>query len=179
MMQDILAAHFARYPLMRPQDAVKLLYQAEFGPEHMIRDEKKSFDLLRSEIEGLTPFPGEPLYESIGNGLCRLHLRPCVERGVPLQDIHRLFVEAARGVKGDKRRFRESLRLLEDMAEGDETPFEAIELDIFLIPYRDKNCPSLHHSPEYRAAYQPAYRIVQQKKLKDYLAALRAGREIR
>ena len=173
MMQDVLADHFARYPLMLPQDAVKLMYQAEFGPEHLIRDEKKSLATLEEEMASLTPGSGEKMYEPIGNGLCRWNLRACLSQGIPAEDVNRLLIETAQSVHGDKRRFRESLRLLEDMAEGDETPFEAIELDIFLIQYRDKNCPSLHHSEAYRRAYRPAYRVVSQRKLKEYLAARR------
>ncbi|MBQ9263728.1 MAG: hypothetical protein IJ189_05895 [Clostridia bacterium] len=173
MIQDVLAAHFAQYPYMEPQDAVKLLYQAEFGPEHMIRDEKKSLQMLKDEMALLRPVEGEKMYESIGNGLCRWNLRPCMAKGIPAEDINQLFVETSRSVKGDKRSFRESLRALEEMAEGDETPFEAIQLDIFLIQYRDRNCPPVHHSDAYRQAYRPAYRVVSQKKLKDYLKALR------
>ena len=176
-MQDVLAEHFARYPYMDPQDAVKLLYQAEFGPEHMITDEKKSLALLEAEMAGLTADAhGEPLYEPIGNGLCRWNLKPCVEKGIPAADIHRLFLETSRSVKGDKRRFLESLRMLEEMAEGDETPFDALALDVFLIRYRDRKCPAVHHSEGYRRAYRPAYRVVSQKKLKDYLTALRQAR---
>lgn len=174
MIQDVLADHFARYPYMAPQDAVKLLYQAEFGPGHMVADEKKSLALLEAEIAGLNPVKGEKMYESIGNGLCRWNLRPCVEKGIPAEDIHRLFAETARGMKGDKRRFMRSLQLLEEMAEADETPFDPIDLDVYLIRYREKKCPAVHHSEAYKNAYHPAYRIVNQKKLKDYLAVRRA-----
>ena len=34
----ILRAHAEKYPLMRPQDAVKLVYQNEFGGGHLIVD---------------------------------------------------------------------------------------------------------------------------------------------
>lgn len=176
MIQDVLADHFRKYPRMLPQDAVKLLYQAEFGPEHLIRDGMKSLSMIEAEMASLTePLPGESLYEPIGNGLCRWNLRPCKAKGIPAEDINRLFLETAQGVRGDYRRFRESLNMLEDMAEGDETPFEAIELDVFLIQYRDKNCPAVHHSEAYRAAYRPSYRVVYQKKLKEYLTARREG----
>ena len=36
----ILASHAERYPLMEPTDAVKLIYQNEFGGGHLIRDEE-------------------------------------------------------------------------------------------------------------------------------------------
>lgn len=36
-LYGVLCAHAARYPLMRPTDAVKLIYQGEFGSGHMIK----------------------------------------------------------------------------------------------------------------------------------------------
>lgn len=174
MIRDVLLAHFDAYPRMLPQDAVKLLYQAVFGPEHLIRDEKRCLEELKKEMSALPPGPQkEPVYESIGNGLCRLNLRPCAEKGIPPEDICRLFIEAARGMRGDRRQLQEAVGELMQLAEEDETPFEAIELDVFLIQYRDKNCPALHHSEQYRRAYAPAYRVAVQKKVKDYLAGRR------
>ncbi len=172
MLEDVLLQHFALYPNMEPQDAVKLIYQQEFGPEHLIRDPARALTMIRQEMNGLTPQAGEPLYEAIGNGLCRLNLRPCKERGIPAEDIARLFTETAAGVQGDKKRFRLALRILQKLAEADETPFDPVELDLFLARYPD-SCPAMHHSEAYRTAYAPAYRIVLQKKVKDYLASRR------
>lgn len=50
---DILAAHLAAYPLMRPEDAYKLAYQSEFGGGHMVTDEQES--LLRIERDSRPP----------------------------------------------------------------------------------------------------------------------------
>ena len=172
MLKDVLLTHFDRYPLMRPQDAVKLIYQQEFGPEHLIRDPEKSLQMLRQEMGGLEAEEKEPLYESIGNGLCRLNLRPCLARGIPPEDICRLFGETSASVTGERRRFRQGIRELRELAESGDTPFDALELDLFLARYPD-SCPAVHHSEGYRAAYHPAYRVVLQKKIKDYLAAQR------
>ncbi len=172
MLEDILLQHFERYPQMEPQDAVKLIYQQEFGPEHAVKDVKKALILLKQEMDALTPKPGEPLYESIGNGLCRLNLRPCAERGIPAEDIARLFLETAQAASGDKKSFRQGLKALQKLAEAGETPFDAVELDLFLARYPD-SCPAVHHSVSYHLAYAPAYRVVAQKKVKDYLAGRR------
>ena len=173
MLEDILLQHFDRYPQMQPQDAVKLIYQQEFGPGHLIKDEKKAMEFLRQEMAGVgEPLPGEALYESIGNGLCRLNLRPCKAKGIPLEDILRLFMETANGIQGDKKRFIAGIHVLQKLTEEDDTPFEPVMLDIFLAKY-PKSCPAVHHSDAYRLAYQPAYRVVSQQRLKHYLALLR------
>ena len=174
MIRDILAEYFDRYPLAGPQDAVKLIYQHVFGPGHLIRDREKTLRVLREEMALLSAWDGkEPLYERIGGGLCRLNLRPCIAKGIPAEDICALLTEAAEGTKGDVKKFRQALGELEEMADYGETPFEGIALDVFLMDYRDRGCPPVHHSVPYREAYRPAYRVVIQKKLKDYLAARR------
>lgn len=48
-LHGILTAHAARYPLMRPADAVKLLYQQEFGGGHLVTDTADSLVRLRTE----------------------------------------------------------------------------------------------------------------------------------
>ncbi len=175
MAEDILLEHFARYPGMEPQDAVKLLYQREFGPAHMLRDPKGALTALRREMTGLgEPLSGERLYEPIGGGLCRLNLRPCLSKGISAEDICALCLETAEGMRGDEKRFRQALRVLQRLAEEEETPFDAAALDIFLARYPARPCP-VHHSDAYRAAYRPAYRLVSQKKIKDYLAEKRGG----
>lgn len=178
MTADTLLAHFERYPRMEAQDAVKLIYQMEFGPEHLIRDEKKSLKTLEEEMAALSADAEEALYVPIGNGLCRLNLRACLSRGIEAADINRLLCETAKGVSGDKKRFWQGVRVLQELADADETPFEPVLLDLFLARY-PKTCPPMHHSEMYRRFYQPAYRVVSQKKVKDYLSLRRAKEQAR
>ena len=91
---------------------------------------------------------------------------------IPAEDICRLMCETADRVTGDKKRFRQAIHELQDLAEADETPFLPLALDLFLARY-PASCPAVHHSESYRAAYRPAYRLVLQKKIKDYLAQRR------
>lgn len=173
MLEDDLLRHFSLYPRMEPQDAVKLIYQHVFGPEHMVRDGAKTLAYLRQEMAGIgEPLPGEALYESIGGGLCRLNLRPCKARGISAEDINRLFVETAQSAQGDDKAFFHAIRSLQKLAEEDQTPFAPVALDVFLSRYPRKPT-AVHHSEAYRVAYAPAYRVVAQKKIKDYLALRR------
>ena len=50
-LETILFAHAGRYPQMEPTDAVKLIYQNEFGGGHLIRDEDAALRYLRQEYE--------------------------------------------------------------------------------------------------------------------------------
>ena len=60
-MEDILFAHASRYPLMEPRDAVKLIYQNEFGGGHLIRNEKACLEFLSKEYASVPQNPGIPL----------------------------------------------------------------------------------------------------------------------
>ncbi len=174
MIENILLTHFEAYPQMRPQDAMKLIYQHVFGPEHLITDGGKTLTALEKEMNGLEDGPArEHLYESIGNGLCRLNLRPCKERGIPAEDINRLFAETSRETKGEAKQFWLAVRALQKLAEDGEAPFDTVEMDLFLARYPQKPAP-VHHSEGYKKAYRPAYRVISQRKVKDYLAKRRS-----
>ena len=48
---SVLTAHAKKYPLMLPCDAVKLLYQNEFGGGHLVQDEKQSLARMKIRFE--------------------------------------------------------------------------------------------------------------------------------
>ena len=73
-LKAILITHANRYPLMQPQDAVKLIYHNEFGGGHLIRDEEACLNYLRREYADLEKDPSAQLYEEIGNGIVRVNL---------------------------------------------------------------------------------------------------------
>lgn len=52
-LKAILMAHAKKYPLMHPTDAVKLIYQNEFGGGHLIRDEQACLNFLYREYKQL------------------------------------------------------------------------------------------------------------------------------
>lgn len=46
-LETILRDHASRYPRMEPTDAVKLVYQNEFGGGHLIRNPESCLEALR------------------------------------------------------------------------------------------------------------------------------------
>ena len=66
-LEAILKIHVKRYPLMQPTDAVKLIYQNEFGGGHLIRDEEICLNYLRQDSANRM----QKFYEqlSVENGL--------------------------------------------------------------------------------------------------------------
>lgn len=158
-IQEILLFHAARYPLMTPQDAVKLLYQNAFGPGHLLSDPLKAMIYLEREhvtLPPAAPLPPEP----IGNGLVRVYLN-----GLSLPNLAKLFhdfSETAANFRGDAALFAQNLSRLEALTAEGAMPFDVATLSAYLIPYRRADCPLVSHSSQYKAAYAPAYRVVQE-----------------
>lgn len=157
-LEQILRAHAARYPKMQPADAVKLIYQNEFGGGHLITDENAALTYLKSEYAATRKDPSAFLYEEIGNGIVRIHLAALDERD--LDALGRAFLRSAAAHHGTKERFREKLAVLDALTQTQLFSFDADTLRRYLSQYEAAGYPAVSHSLCYREAYRPAYRIV-------------------
>lgn len=160
---QILKAHAARYPEMEPTDAVKLIYQNEFGGGHLIKDEAACLAYLRSEYESVETDPSLPLWEDIGNGIVRVNLAAA---DCPVEQLGQDFIRSARGHRGSMEQFLEKLGILRQLSREGVFPFSPEELEAYLSDYLGLGCPPVSHSPRYRSVYRPAYRVI----LKEYLS---------
>jgi uridine kinase len=162
----VLKEHAQRYPLMRPRDAVKLLYQNEFGGGHLVKDEESSLRYLRAEHAGLTPRTTLELAEDIGNGHVRLNLCAVDVSRVPLECVNKIFVASSQQRPGDLESFVEKLGTLQEAVRGGLFNFSEEELTAYLNGYKDIGYPAVSHSEEYRRAYGPAYRVIDARYIK-------------
>lgn len=156
-LETILFAHAGRYPQMEPTDAVKLIYQNEFGGGHLIRDEDAALRYLRQEYETVVKDSSGPLWEDIGNGLVRVNLAAVSEGD--LDRLGKAFLASAAGHQGSMAHFREKLEGLRTLARKGIFQFSVEELDAYLKKYEQAGYPMVSHSPQYRQAYRPAYRV--------------------
>lgn len=157
-LRPILLSHAKRYPLMQPRDAVKLIYQNEFGGGHLIRDEEACLNYLRREYATLEKDPTAPLYENIGNGIVRVNLA-----AVKPEDLAQLgqdFIASAAKHKGTLDSFLNKLEVLRKLTAEGVFTFDTNALSAYLSEYKAAGYPAVSHSPEYRQAYKPAYRII-------------------
>ena len=157
-LKEILIAHAERYPLMQPADAVKLIYQNEFGGGHLIRDEQACLRYLRQEYDSITKYPDMPLCEEIGSGIVRVHL--AAVRPQDLEQLGHVFVRSAASHTGSMERFLQKLEVLRLMTGRGIFSFGLQELECYLSEYRKAGCPAVSHSEAYRKSYDPAYRVV-------------------
>lgn len=159
-LEQILAAHAEQYPLMLPQDAVKLLYQNEFGGGHLITDTKASLARLRAEYADVERDPQAPLFENIGNGLVRVMLAALDSNEYPLEALNEDFARSAQLHTGSREAFLQKLNLLKELARQGTFSFSCEALEEYLTDYIASGCPAVSHSQTYRDAYHPAYRVI-------------------
>lgn len=146
------------HPLMQPSDAIKFLYQGEFGAGHLIADEEAAYRYLCEEYDCVTQTRTMVFTEDLGNGMARLYLDG-ISRDA-LRRVHMLFVKGAYEVQGDQKRFLEKIAELHRITREGKLPFSIEELESVWKTYEANGCPPARHSEIYRAAYAPAYRVV-------------------
>ena len=157
-LRAILIAHAKRYPLMQPRDAVKLIYQNEFGGGHLICDEEACLNYLRREYADLEKDPTAPMYEDIGNGFIRVNLAALREED--LEQLGKAFIDSAAKHKGTLDSFLNKLEVLQTLTSEGVFAFDLDALNAYLSEYKAAGYLAVSHSPEYRQAYKPAYRII-------------------
>ena len=157
-LESVLKDHARRYPRMEPTDAVKLLYQNEFGGGHLIRDEEACLRFLRAEYDAVPKDPAATRREYIGNGIYRVNLAALTE--AELEDLGRDFINSAAAHRGDLDRFIEKLAVLRTLTAGGVFSFDSAQLEEYLTAYEQAGYPMVSHSPTYREHYSPAYRII-------------------
>lgn len=165
-MKSILLTHARNYPLMEPTDAVKLIYQNEFGGGHLIRDEEACLHYLRQEYHSVCQKQDMPLFEEIGNHVVRVNLAALDAHHVDVMDLGAAFIRSAAHHKGTPDSFRAKLAILTELTQEGYMPFSTAELEQYLDSYESAGFPAVSHSDAYRAAYHPAYRVAD----KNYLS---------
>lgn len=148
-MDQLIAWHRRRYPLMQPQDVVKLVFQARMGCGHLLADETAVNQRIADEEASLFPSADEPLTEPLGPDYLRLNLRRAMAEGIPSLWIARLMAASLPAVLPERQSVVEELTSLGD---------EAITIAAKRLTDDPAWLPS--HTPAYHQAYAPAYRVI-------------------
>lgn len=145
---------------MRPCDAVKLIFQNEFGGGHFVSDEHHCLQLLTEEYASLGKAGPPCLFEPVGNGIVRLNLAAADAESLPPGVVSRLFISSAKRKRGSLSSFVEKLDVLRQATAARMSGFSSDELDCYLEDYKKSGFPAVSHSEVYRRAYRPAYRVI-------------------
>lgn len=159
---QLLAHHFQRYPRMELVDVYKLLHQAAMGPGHAIDNARSARDKLEAEVTQLGEGPDDPIADPISpdGKLARVHLRPYLAAGHSTSLLVDAFVQTGRSHPAAPERLEKFCACLGDLAVAGNIPFPRDEVQRYVLAIAGRAYPVVHHSDVYRAAYQPAYRVV-------------------
>ena len=166
-LDAILRAHAAGYPQMMPTDAVKLIFQNEFGGGHLICNEQACLSYIKSERTSVEQTGGE-LTEEIGNGIVRVSLSAIENAGISDELLCRVFIDSAKMISGSLDSLKSKLSVLEALTDEGIFAFSREELDAYLAEYAALGYPAVSHSDTYRQLYRPSYRIVLSSILEQY-----------
>lgn len=166
---QILEAHLKRYPLMEPQDFGKLVFQGEFGPEHMVPDGRtaESFliqewtELSQGNMAGTRQDGQEPVVQ-VSESLCRFSLSACGSAD-EAKLLAYLFTVTAGECRGTMQGLEEKLGLLKTL--------RIPGMEAWAAAWKQEGYPPVHHSQVYRETYQPHYRLIK-KEYGDYFPVL-------
>lgn len=157
---ELLAGQRAKYPQMQCQDAVKAVFQAEWGCEHLVSDEQGVYGYLKDEWERTPKDASLALTEPLGDHFARLHIAAAKAQGLSMDTVFRMFLHAAQIRCGDPAHFSDALDSITGMAREGRMPFSLEEAEACIRSYRAHGCPAVHHSEAFRQAYHPAYRVI-------------------
>lgn len=153
---EIIELHAARYPGMRPEDAVKLAYQSALGGGHLLSDPNAAEKRLFSEYSAIShdrAFRIEPLGD---------HSRVYIDCELTERELSLIFAlfrrSAARPIPTEPLDAR--LAEIKKAAENGSFSFTVGELESYLEKFRAAGCPAVSHSEGYRRLYKPAYRVI-------------------
>jgi uridine kinase len=162
LILELCKAQLERYPATQAADLMKMLFQGEFGPGHLISDAARSKRFLAQEYADIQnsdynskPEPIEP----IGFGFVRLHLSAVDALGLSPDTFHRIFELSALSQYGTRTGFAHKVSALKELCRQGALPFDENEIDGL---YNES--PALfRHSEAFRRAHRPAYRVVKEE----------------
>ncbi|MBE6636387.1 MAG: hypothetical protein E7618_01130 [Ruminococcaceae bacterium] len=152
---DVLIAHAAMYPAMKPEDYVKLAFQSEFGCGHLLTDREAALSYLREEMSQLTADILEPLTVEIGGGFSRLNLRAAIRHLSP--EMIFAMLERSAAPTGTKEGFDRKISLIRRSAKLGILPCDGEAVASYAASLGD-HLPS--HSALYKRLYGASYRVI-------------------
>lgn len=167
---DALKYHAKKYQEMQPADAVKLVYQNEFGGEYLENNLNSGLQKLKQEMKTVTPNSDMGLFELIGNGFMRVNLAALPSNNVSIYTLHSLYALSTKIYGGSESSLIEKLNELKEFhKEYGLFAFSQEELEYYIDTYIADGCPQIPHTEAYKEAYSPAYRVVHKELLRLYV----------
>ena len=145
------------HPYAQPQDYIKLIFQSEFGPGHLIPNPDWAKNRLYEEWQQVKDMPAENP-QDIGGGYIRLCIKGIDESR--LEEINTAFVVSANEKAGSDAGFMAKLELFLEMAGENCFDFDLNTAENAVKEYLKDGIRPTSHTKVYHRHYSPAYRVV-------------------
>jgi hypothetical protein len=158
MIKSTLKTHLKRYPDMQLSDVYKLLHQASFGATHAITKRDSTLQWLLHESRLYQGAGDAPLLESVSDDQMRvrLHLHPYLAAGGDSEALVDALIADGGADVSMADQMADYWNAFAEMRHN----FPTREVDLFGMTYARQNWCAVQHSPQFIAAYQPAYRVL-------------------
>lgn len=159
---QIVEDHVRQYPLMELQDIGKLVYQSEFGPEHLVSDKRRTESFLLDEWRALSEGSTPQIPERVSESLCRFPLSMCSSID-EVELLAKLFILTSERHRGNVNGLEKRMEQLKNL--------EVSGMGAWLAEWKERGYPPVHHSAIFRRSYRPHYRLIQ-KDYADYFSVI-------
>jgi hypothetical protein len=161
-LQHLIQWHLEHHKNMGIQDVYKLLYQGLFGAEHLLHDVERAKAYLEDEWQRVPALADEKLCEpaSLDGTIVRANIRRCKADGISLTQLWEAFYSSVAKVKADTEQFETMWFSFATLCRLTKLPFDAARVFQFGQEAQSQHWPAKHHTPEYREANYPAYRVL-------------------
>lgn len=155
--KKLLLMHCQTYPKLQIQDICKFLYQSAFGCEHLLDSEQGAIEGIFNEYHTIKPLRGS--VEMLDGDFARVPLSYLGE-GLSAVTLGKLFVSSATKQTDGKAELIQKIKIAKELAADSRLPFSSAEFSEVLSRWEREGYPAVRHSPEFRQAYEPSYRVI-------------------
>lgn len=166
-LAQLIHLHCNLYSDVGIQDIYKMLYQGLFGAEHLLKDSAAARERLYDEWQSVEADVTEQLIVpvSVQGDIVRVNLCACKAMGLSLGDLWKAFFNLGQQSVPERKSFEPLWRRFLELCDNKIVPFDADLARQFGEEAQRAGYPARHHSSAYRAANQPAYRIVRKSEI--------------
>ena len=173
-VESFVRRQMAVYPQSRLLDIYKSCFQDFMGAEHLVHDAAQARAYLEKEIAEtrLDSVPPRAYYELCGpcGRYVRVDLRCVVEGLIGVDALFEAFVQGNGRKHPSQRQWRREWRKMVRKIDRMALPLKNYAADRqFIDSLLSAGRYAISHSPEYRAAYHPHYRIVERRLFENHI----------
>ena len=167
-IKNAIERQLAVYPESTLQDIYKNFYHDFFGPEHSITDTARVREYLYKELsekDAASPVHFEPA--GSGERYVRVYLSVVTDSVLTAEQLLTAFVQSANSVKNHPTDWSTEWENIVNVITDNKIIINGFDDDVERLTEAARQNAPVHHSPAYKKAYHPHYRVVERKILEN------------